>query len=123
MFIYKGYRWTAWDVIIAVSTVALLGYAAAIEIAKHGISLASVVGSIWVIGSLAFVFLYQLPIFGGSVQGEKLLKEKKVLTSEEAKIVVGRGFYKKMSPKTIKLFAIFFLVSGVLTVVGIVADI
>jgi len=122
LFIYKGYRWTAWDVIIAVSTVALLGYAAVIEITKHGISLASVAGSIWVISSLAFIFLCQLPIFGGSVQGEKLLKEKKVLTSEEARIVVDRGFFKEISPKTIKLFAIFFLVSGVLTVVGVVAD-
>ena len=119
MFIYKGYRWTVLDVLIAVGIVALFGYFAINELAKLGISLASIAGLIWGFGTLIFIILYPFPIFGGSVEGEKLMEENRRLTKEEFKTVLGRGYHSKMSHKTIKLFAIFFVVSGGLTLLGI----
>jgi hypothetical protein len=86
---------------------------------QEGFSLASIAGSIWGAGTLAFIFIYPLPIFGGSIEGERLLKEKEKLTEEEMKIVMGRGNNSKIAPETVKAFFIFFIVTGVLCLVGV----
>ena len=119
---FNGYRWKAFDVLIAICVVAILSYFAVSELAKLGISLASVSGIIWGFGTLLFICLYPLPIFGGSVEGEKLKKESKPLTQEEIKMVLGLRHFSKMSPRTIKLFVSFFVLSGGLTLFGIVTN-
>lgn len=119
MIVIKGYRWTVWDILIAISFVAVLGYFALIEISKYGISLASICGSIWLLGTMLFILLYPFPIFGGSVEGEKLLRENKILTGEQAKDVLGRGYHSKISKKVIKNFVLFFTVFGILTMLGV----
>ncbi len=95
MFIYNGYRWTALDIFIAVGIISLFGYFAIDEVPRLGISLASVSGLIWGFGTLLFFILYPLPLFGGSVDGEKLIKENEVLTKEQVNIVLGRGYFKR----------------------------
>ncbi|HJX11412.1 MAG TPA: hypothetical protein VJ733_13075 [Candidatus Binatia bacterium] len=125
-FTYKGYRWTVLDVLSAVAVVAVLGYLAVSELVKLGISLASVAGIIWGFGTLLFMFLYPFPIYGRSVEGEKImeeaLKERRALTRLEFETIWGRGYRSKINPKTVKLFVVFFVLSGGLTLLGIVTN-
>jgi hypothetical protein len=118
----NGYRWTAFDILIAISVVAVLGYFAVSELAKLGISLASVAGVIWGFGTLLFICLYPLPIFGGSVEGENLKKENRPLTQEELRKVTGLRHFTNISPRTVKLFVSFFMISGGLTLLGILTN-
>jgi len=119
---FNGYRWTVLDVLVAIGIVALLGYFAVSELAELGISLASVAGIVWGFGTLLFILIYPLPIFGSSIEGENLRKESRPLTQEEIRKVLGLRHFTKMSPRTIKLFVSFFVVSGGLTLIGIVTN-
>lgn len=122
MLTFNGYRWTAFDVFIAIGVATVLGYFAVNELMKLGISLASVAGSIWGFGTLLFICLYPLPIFGGSIEGEELKKANRPLTQEELRKVLGLRHFSKMGPRTIKLFVSFFVLSGGLTLIGIVTN-
>jgi hypothetical protein len=122
VFTFNGYRWTVFDVLIAIGIVAMLGYFAVSELAKLGISLASAAGTIWGFGTLLFILLYPLPIVGGSIEGENLKKEGRPLTPEEIRKVLESRHFAKMSPRTIKLFVSFFVTSGGLTLIGIVTN-
>ena len=122
MLSFNGYRWTAFDILVAIGVAALLGYFAVNELIKLGISLASVAGAVWGFGTLLFILLYPFPIFGDSVEGEKLKKSNKPLTHEELRVVSGLRHFTKMSPRTIKLFVVFFVISGGLTLLGIVTN-
>ena len=122
MLSFKGYRWTALDILIAIGVAALLGALAVNELVKLGISLTSVAGVVWGFGTLLFILLYPFPIFGGSVEGEKLKKANRPLTHEELRVVLGLRHFTKMSPRTTKLFVSFFVISGGLTLLGIVTN-
>jgi|GEM_PF-3861927 len=123
MFIYKGYRWTFIDLVLAASIASIFLYFAIDMVIKEGVSLASIAGVIWGFGTLIFFMLYPFPIFGGPVEGERLLKEKEIITKEEFKKVLGRSNFSDMPNKTIKIFLLFFLISGGLTLVGLFANI
>lgn len=122
MLSFNGYRWTAFDILVAIGVAALLGYFAVNELMKLGISLASVAGVVWGFGTLLFILLCPFPIFGGSVEGDKLKKANRPLAHEELRVVLGLRHFTKISPRTTKLFVAFFVISGGLTLLGIVTN-
>lgn len=96
-------------------------YFAAQTILKEGVSLASVAGSVWGYGTLIFIFLYWLPIFGGSIAAERL-EGRKVLTGDEVTFLFQRRDNSPMDRKTIKYFFVFFFLSGGVALVGMVTN-
>lgn len=122
MLTLNGYRWTVFDVLLAIGVVTSLGYLAVNELMQHGISLASVSGVVWGFGTILFILLYPFPIFGSSIETEKLKAANGPLTREEVRTVLGLRHFSKMSPKTIKVFVLFFVLSGGLALVGIATN-
>ena len=123
MIVFKGYRWTFLDLVFFISVIIMCAYFAIDIIFKEGLSLNILAGVIWGFGTISFILLYQFPIFGDSIEGDKLLKRKlnednAKLTSQEVKIVLGRTNHSDISPKTLKYFIIFFVFSGLLTLLG-----
>lgn len=108
MIIIKGYRWTFLDILLAALAVCLWPYFVFTGIYKAGISLGSLSGGVWVLGIALFFFLYQFPIFGGRVEGKK---------------IISRGPHIEIHPKILKNFFIFFIISGGLSLIGIFAGI
>lgn len=121
MIIFNGYRWTLFDIIAAIAVISISAYLGIKNILVNGLSLFIVAGSIWGFGTLAFILLYPLPISGGSIEGEKILEEKEILTPEEAKIVwdSDNKFKSPITPKTIKRFFLFFIISGGVALIGL----
>jgi len=118
VFVFNGYRWTIVDLLLAL-VIAFGGiYFATQTIAKEGVSLTSIAGSVWGYGTLMFIFIYQLPIFGQSVEAERL-KNKKELTREEVRVLFQRRDNSPMNKNTIKYFFLFFFLSGGLALVGL----
>ncbi|MEJ2040772.1 MAG: hypothetical protein P8X55_17855 [Desulfosarcinaceae bacterium] len=125
MIIYNGYHWTLFDLVALIAVVCLSAGLGITNIMVNGLSLSNVAGSIWGSGTLAFILIYPLPISGRSIEGEKLLKEKEVLTPQEAKMIwdSGNRFKSKIAPKTIKRFFLFFIISGGFTLIGLLFQI
>ena len=122
VFTVNGFRWTVPDILLAIGVVASLGYLAVNELMTLGMSLASVAGIVWGFGTLLFLFLYPLPIFGGSVEADTLMKAKRPLTHDERRLVVGLRCSIKMNPRTVKRFVLFFAISGGLALLGIATN-
>lgn len=117
---FNGYYWTIIDILMVLVVVIGLIVFGVKLLSNAGVSLASVAGTIWGMGVLGFLFLYQLPIFGDSFEAQDLMDQKKqIYTKEEIKIIMDDRRHKKIEPKTLKWFVIFFCVSGGLALVGI----
>lgn len=117
---FNGYYWTLLDIAVAIAILVFMVFISAKILINTGISLASIAGTIWGVGILSFMFLYQLPIFGSSFKAQELLDEKrKKYTSDEARIMLEDRRRIAIEPKTLKRFILFFFISGGLTLVGI----
>lgn len=119
---FNGYRWTALDILLAIGVVVFLGSLALRELLTLGFSLTSVAGVVWGFGTLMFFALYPFPLLGGSIEGDKLRNANRPLTHDELRVVLGLRYFTKMSPTSIRLFLVFFFVSGGLTLLGVVTN-
>jgi len=119
----NGYYWTVIDILSAFAVLAFLISIAYEVFSDVGLSLTSIAGTIWGTGTLGFLMLYQLPIFGNSYQTQELLdKGKKHFTQEEVKIIMEDRRHTKIPKETLIKFIIFFITSGVITLAGIIAN-
>ncbi len=108
------------DIAIAIVILLFMVFICAKILINTGISLASIAGTIWGVGILGFMFLYQLPIFGSSFKAHELLdKKQNKYTSEEVRIMLEDRRRIAIEPKTLKRFILFFCISGGLALVGI----
>ena len=123
MLVFKGYRWTVLDLTTAVGVVIFLIWLGLEVVNDAGVSLASMASAFWAVGTLGFMFLYPLPIFGGSVESEKLLsQDRETYTREEAKIVLEQKRHKSIDRSVLIRFAIFFCGTGGLALVGFITN-
>lgn len=119
---FNGYRWTALDILLAIGVVALLGSLALRELLKLGFSLTSVAGAVWGFGTLMFFALYPFPLLGGSIEGDKLRSANRPLTHDELRAALGLRHFTQMHSRTVRLFLVFFFVSGALTLLGVLTN-
>jgi hypothetical protein len=118
MFVFNGYRWTIVDLLLALVIAFGNIYFAMQTITKAGVSLASIAGSVWGYGTLMFIFIYQLPVLGQSMEAERLAN-KKELTRDEVRILFQRRDNSPMNENTVKYFFVFFFLSGGLALAGL----
>lgn len=74
-----------------------------------GVSLASVAGAVWGFGTLLFIFLCPVPIFGGPAE-DRLGDERAMFPRN------------RISAKTLIYFFVFFFGSGLLALVGVLTN-
>ena len=114
------YTWTEFDILSAMAVALFLIWAGYRILESSGISLASVCGSIWGLGTIGFFLLYQFPLFGRSIKAQELISQRKdKYTRREAKIILEDRRHKPLPKQTLKIFIVFFFVSGGLALVGI----
>jgi len=119
----NNYYWTIYDFIIALAIVSFLFYGAYKILIIHGGEFTNIIGVMWGMGTLGFFFLYQLPIFGNSLEAQKILdRGNKYLTDEEAKIILKDKRHAKMPSHVLKKFIIFFCVTGGVTLYGVLTS-
>ena len=124
MLVIKGYRWLLIDIVIALLVISFFSYQGVKLALREGLSLYSVSSSILLFVSSILLFLSQLPIFGDSVESEKLLNEKKVFTREEAKTIIGPGLLRnKISKFAMFSYLIFFTLFASLAILGYMLEI
>ena len=114
------YYWTELDILSAVGIALFLVWTGYKILERSGITLASVSGSIWGLGTVGFFLLYQFPMFGRSIEAQGLIDQRKDnYTRKDAKIILEQRRHKALPKATLKLFFVFFFVSGGLALVGI----
>ena len=112
----NGYYWTTYDFLLVIIITIFLSWAAYKIFTMHGVSFKTIAGTIWGIGTLSFFFLYQLPLFGNSIEAQKIIdNNNEPISQDEVKVIMAGKRHIKIPSHTLKAFLIFFFISGGIT--------